>query len=196
MPKSLKYTVFETKWGYFGLAATENAILRTQLPLSKCKNTEELLLSNLPPAQRDKTLFYSIQLQITAYFEGACVDFDDIPVVLDKFSPFTQLVLTKCKTITFGQTLSYAQLARKIRRPAASRAVGLALAKNPLPLIIPCHRVIYSSGNLGGFSAFGPAGLKAKLITHERTSLNCKKRWNRQLNKNPLLRMGAEETIP
>ena len=168
MHKTVKYTVFETKWGYFGLAGTESGLLRTQLPLSKCKNTEELLLSNLPPAQRDKTLFYSIQVRITAYFEGAYVDFEDIAVVLDKFSPFTRLVLTKCKNITFGQTLSYAQLARKIHHPAAWRAVGSALAKNPLPLIIPCHRVICSNGKPGGFSAFGPPWSKAKLLAHER----------------------------
>ncbi|HUV41037.1 MAG TPA: methylated-DNA--[protein]-cysteine S-methyltransferase [Sedimentisphaerales bacterium] len=171
MHKNVKYTAFETKWGYFGLAATENAILRTQLPLSDCKKAKKLLLSNLPPAQYDKTLLYDTQLRITAYFEGSCVDFGDTPVLLDEFSLFTRLVLTACKSITFGRTITYGQLARTIHHPAAWRAVGSALAKNPLPLIIPCHRVIYSNGGLGGFSAYGALRRKAGLLDHEKKAL-------------------------
>jgi O-6-methylguanine DNA methyltransferase len=93
----------------------------------------------------DKTFFKMLQEQITAYFDGNCVNFSPaIPIFLDGFTQFCSLVLTACREVKFGQTISYSQLAKKVGRPAASRAVGNALAKNPLPLIIPCHRVVRS----------------------------------------------------
>jgi O-6-methylguanine DNA methyltransferase len=75
--------------------------------------------------------------------------------------------LSKCRYVRFGQTITYTQLAEKIGRPLAARAVGNALAKNPLPLIIPCHRIIRSDGSAGKFSTAGGSKLKRKLIKHE-----------------------------
>ncbi|MHC4125741.1 MAG: methylated-DNA--[protein]-cysteine S-methyltransferase [Planctomycetota bacterium] len=175
MQKAIKYTIFETKWGYFGIVGTEYALCRTQLPGPKREKIKSLLLKNIPAAQFDKGFFRSLQEQITAYFEGACVDFRTVPVVLEGFSSFLSLVLTACKNVGFGRTVSYSGLARKLNRPAAARAVGGALAKNPLPLIIPCHRIICSDGKIGGFSAAGGTVLKAKLLKHEQTSrIDCK----------------------
>ncbi|MBA7484315.1 Methylated-DNA--protein-cysteine methyltransferase [subsurface metagenome] len=117
----------------------------------------------------DKTFFKTLQEQIAAYFEGNCVNFSrDIPLALDGFSSFGISVLTTCRAIEFGQTITYGRLTKKSGRPNASRAVGSVLAKNPLPLLIPCHRVIRSDGKLGGFSAPGGVNLKKSLLLHEK----------------------------
>jgi methylated-DNA-[protein]-cysteine S-methyltransferase len=175
MQKAIKYTIFKTKWGYFGLFGTEYALCRTQLPGPKHEKIKSLLLKNMPAAKFDKSLFRPLQEQINTYFEGACIDFMNIPIELEGFSSFQRSVLTACRNIEFGRTISYSGLAKKIGRPTAVRAVGGALAKNPLPLIIPCHRIIRGDGKIGGFSAAGGTDLKAKLLRHEQKSLiDCK----------------------
>jgi methylated-DNA-[protein]-cysteine S-methyltransferase len=184
MQKTIKYTVFETKWGYFGLAGTENGLWQTCLPGLEPENIKCRFLKSLPHLDRessievkvsgvefDKTFFKTAQEQITSYFEGARVDFRNIPIVLNGFSDFHHLVLTVCRDIEFGRTVSYSALAKKAGRPAAARAVGTALAGNPLPLIIPCHRIVRSDGKIGDFSAPGGRDLKAKLLKHENCAL-------------------------
>ncbi len=178
MQKVIKYVIFKTKWGHFGLAGTEYALYRTQLPGPKPDKIKSMLLKNLPIQNQassiefDKTFFKTLQEQIAAYFEGVCVDFSrDVPLVLDGFSSFGTSVLTACRAIEFGQTITYGRLAKKSGRPAASRAVGSALAKNPLPLLIPCHRIIRSDGKLGGFSAPGGITLKKRMLELERKIL-------------------------
>jgi O-6-methylguanine DNA methyltransferase len=122
-----------------------------------------------PGVKFDRAYFSSIQQQIIAYFEGVRVDFGfDVPVLLDGFSDFQKAALTACRSINFGQTVTYAGLAKRSGYPRAVRAVGNALAKNPLPLLIPCHRIIRSDGKIGGFSAPGGLSLKKKLLVHER----------------------------
>jgi methylated-DNA-[protein]-cysteine S-methyltransferase len=171
MQKAIKYAIFQTKWGYFGLAAGDDGLLRTCLPLAGPEKVESQLLQNLENSRYDKSLFKTVQGRIAAFFEGACVDFRNIPITLDEFSSFQRSVLTACRNVGFGRTITYSGLAKRIGRPAAARAVGGALAKNPLPLIIPCHRIIRSDGKIGGFSAAGGTDLKAKLLRHEQKSL-------------------------
>ncbi|MHC4229230.1 MAG: methylated-DNA--[protein]-cysteine S-methyltransferase, partial [Planctomycetota bacterium] len=163
-------------WGRFGLAGTESALCRTCLPGPEPGRIKSQLLKNLPAAEFDKTFFKDVQEQIIAYFEGAHIDFSPaIPVLLDGFSTFGKSVLTTCRKIKPGRTASYGALAKKIDRPAASRAVGSTLAKNPLPLIIPCHRVLRTDGKLGGFSAPGGIVLKERMLELERHILSSAK---------------------
>ena len=172
MQKVIKYTLFETRWGSFGLAGTESALCRACLPGQEPEKTKFRLLKNLSDARFDKTFFKTLQEQITAYFDGARVDFSPkIPIFLDGFGRFSSAVLKVSRGIKFGQTMTYAALAKKVGRPAASRAVGNALARNPLPLIIPCHRVLRSDGKLGGFSAPGGISLKKKMLKLERQAI-------------------------
>ncbi|OHB85787.1 MAG: hypothetical protein A2Z38_08255 [Planctomycetes bacterium RBG_19FT_COMBO_48_8] len=172
MQKVIKYVIFQTKWGYFGLAGTKSALYRTQLPGPELKIIESRLLKNLPGAQFDVTFFKILQENIAAYFEGSYVNFSpNIPVVLDGFGGFSREVLTACREIEFGQRITYSGLAQKAGRPAASRAVGNALAKNPLPLIIPCHRVLRTDGKMGGFSAPGGRSFKKRLLALEHKAL-------------------------
>ncbi len=167
MQKTIKYTIFKTKWGYFGLVATDINLLRACLPLAERKKVESQLLRNLQNPKFDKSLFRTAQEQITSYFEGAQVDFRNLPVALDDLGLFAKRVLTACRDIEFGRTVSYSRLAELAGRPRAARAVGRALAANPLPLIIPCHRVICSDGSLGGFSALGGVNLKKRMLKLE-----------------------------
>ncbi len=169
--KSLKYTTFKTNWGYFGLAGSDCTLARTCLPVRDRQKAESCLLKSLPAAQYDRDYFRPLQEQVIAYFEGTRVNFSpDIPILLEGLSGFTRLVLAACRRIRFGQVLTYSELARKIRRPHAARAVGNVLAKNLLPLIVPCHRVIRSDGRLGGFSAPGGATMKKRLLELERSN--------------------------
>jgi methylated-DNA-[protein]-cysteine S-methyltransferase len=168
MQGPIKYAIFPTKWGYFGLAATPKALLRTCLPGPGYEEITARLLNDLPAAQFDRTLFKPVQKRICAYFDAETTEFGpDIPLDLTGLTPFQAAVLTACRQLQFGRTTTYGQLAKKLGRPAAARAVANALARNPLPLIIPCHRVLCANGNLGGFSAPGGTELKARLLRHE-----------------------------
>ena len=105
-----------------------------------------------------------IARQVTEYFSGKRTAFD-LPLA-PRGSAFQKSVWSELMRIPFGETISYAELARRVGRPGAFRAVGRANATNPIALIIPCHRVIGSSGDLTGY-AFG-VDLKRKLIDWER----------------------------
>ena len=172
---TMKYVVFKTQWGWFGLLVGEQGLVRTFLPVSTRKAARDTLLKGRNNPEFDKTLYRPLQNKIIAYFEGKMMDFNTDKLAFSRnLSPFTRSVLSACREIPFGKTSTYSELAAKIGRPKAVRAVANALAGNPLPLIIPCHRVIRSDGKIGGFSASGGKKLKTKLLKHEHTALtNC-----------------------
>lgn len=101
--------------------------------------------------------------QLRAYFDGSLRTFD-LPLVLEG-TPFQQTVWRTLSGIPYGGTISYAELARRVGRPRAVRAVGAANGRNPIPIVLPCHRVIGSGGELRGYA--GGLDLKEKLLTHE-----------------------------
>ena len=102
-------------------------------------------------------------LQLDAYFSGRLKTFS-LNLCLD-VRPFQKKVLTTLRRVPYGQTISYGKLAEKIGSPKASRAVGQANAKNPIPIVIPCHRVIGSNGKLTGFG--GGISIKQALLDLE-----------------------------
>ncbi len=175
----IKYTIFKTKWGYFGLAANNEGLFRTILPCPDHKIAQNHLLAGINKPIFAQNLLKPLQDKITAYFKGRAVKFNgDVTLAFGNCGPFMKKVLTECGKIPYGKAVSYSQLAHLIGKPLAARAVGNALAKNPLPLIIPCHRVIHADGSIGNFSAFleaktgskfiGGKELKLKLLQHER----------------------------
>jgi O-6-methylguanine DNA methyltransferase len=109
-----------------------------------------------------KELMKSLDLYFSSKIN---IEFPSEFLYLEKFSNFTRNVLLTLKNIPFGQTLSYAHLAELTGHPKAFRAVGTVMNKNPFPLIIPCHRVIRSDGNIGEF-ALG-TDMKKYLLQHE-----------------------------
>jgi methylated-DNA-[protein]-cysteine S-methyltransferase len=105
--------------------------------------------------------------QLRAYFAGELETFD-LPLAPEG-TPFQQIVWNELGKIPYGQTISYGDLARRIGNPNASRAVGLANGSNPIPIVIPCHRVIGSNGKLTGYG--GGLPIKEKLLALERRQL-------------------------
>jgi methylated-DNA-[protein]-cysteine S-methyltransferase len=169
---TLRYTVFRTQWGCFGLVGTEEAVCRTFLPGPQRQEIEQKLLEGPRSAcgnfRWEKDFHRGLQERIVAYYEGEPVDFRTDPAVsLNGSGAFAQKVLQACRKITFGQTTTYNDLARQVGSPRAARAVGSVMASNPIPLIIPCHRVLRTDGGLGGFSAPGGIGIKQKMLRHE-----------------------------
>jgi len=103
--------------------------------------------------------------QLQEYFHGKRRKFS-LPLCLEG-TPFQKKVWNALQKIPYGETCFYQQIAEEIGKPKASRAVGNAIGANPLPIIIPCHRVIKKNGELGGYS--GGEGIKEKLLKHEKT---------------------------
>lgn len=173
----LHYTIFRTQWGYFAFAGEGETVSRTCLPVPHRQVAERELLLGLGPAAHDirlnQGLLPDLQEQIIAYFEGEPVDFTvDPPVDLNHASAFGRKVFQACRAISYGQTLTYSDLAKQVGSPAAARAVGGVMASNPIPLIIPCHRVLRTDGGLGGFSAPGGIVTKEKMLQHEQMLLS------------------------
>ncbi|TWT76585.1 Methylated-DNA--protein-cysteine methyltransferase [Planctomycetes bacterium CA13] len=102
----------------------------------------------------------SLDDQLANFFAGLSADFECVKVDSYRWTPFTASVYKQCRKIPSGATISYKELADRAGNPRASRAVGSAMARNRIPIVIPCHRVISSSGALCGFSA--PGGLRTK----------------------------------
>jgi methylated-DNA-[protein]-cysteine S-methyltransferase len=116
----------------------------------------------------DKRSFKEAIRQLQAYFAGKLTEFE-LPLILEG-TEFQLLVWRNLQKIPYGETVSYGQLANRIGRPEAARAVGLANGSNPLPIIIPCHRVIGSNGELTGFG--GGIPIKKKLLALESRQLS------------------------
>lgn len=102
--------------------------------------------------------------QVEAYFAAPPGHLEQLPVK-PRGTPFQQKVWAASRAITFGQRLAYGELARRISRVAAARAVGSALRQNPIALVVPCHRIVAASGSLGGYA--GGLHRKLWLLNHE-----------------------------
>lgn len=121
-----------------------------------------------PAWVEDKNAFKEAIRQLRAYFSGKLTEFE-LPLVLEG-TEFQLRVWRNLQKIPYGETVSYGQLAKRIGSPEAARAVGLANGSNPIPIIIPCHRVIGSNGDLTGFG--GGLPIKKKLLALESKQLS------------------------
>ena len=117
--------------------------------------------------QRDDSVFQAVRDQLGAYFGGRLRDFE-LHLRMDG-TPFQHQVWDGLRAIPYGETVSYAELARRIGRPGASRAVGSANGRNPISIVVPCHRVIAADGTLGGYG--GGLDRKEWLLQHEVAAL-------------------------
>lgn len=112
----------------------------------------------------DDAKIASLTKQICDYLDGERTRFD-LDIDLSYVTPFRRDVLLACKAVPRGQVATYAELARRVGRPNAYRAVGNAMRTNPIPIVIPCHRIVGSSGSLTGFG--GGLDMKARLLALE-----------------------------
>ena len=115
--------------------------------------------------ERDPGAFADVEQQTQAYFRGERMKFS-IAVDLSELPAFTASVLEASRRIPYGATATYGELAQRLGKPGAARAVGQAMGRNPVPIVVPCHRVVGCSG-LGGFSADEGVDLKRRLLALE-----------------------------
>jgi methylated-DNA-[protein]-cysteine S-methyltransferase len=166
--KQYQYDLFKIQWGWFGVLGTNDGLVRTQLADTEKGVVKKRLLQGVEGAKQKKSSFSVLKLKILAYYQGKPVNFNDVKVDIGDFTPFQQKVFRNLRKVKSGKTVTYGQLARLAGSPKAARAIGSVMAANPLPLIIPCHRVIKSDGTCGQFSAPGGTQTKKRMLNLEK----------------------------
>jgi len=162
------YTHFETDFGWMGLIGSATGLRRILLPQPSPEAVLHLIAQNSPKAIADPAPFGDLPDRLRRYFAGEQVAFTDA-LDMAGATPFSRAVWQATRLIPYGETRSYSWIALQIERPEAWRAVGQALAKNPFPIIVPCHRVLGKDGNLCGFS--GGLEMKKRLLEIESSSI-------------------------
>ena len=152
------YFIFETVGGYCGIAWNEVGITRFQLPTRSAEATERLLRRRVPgavPGEPTPEVAETVAA-IKRYFAGEETDFSAVKLDLGEQDAFLAQIYAAVRRVGWGRTTTYGTLAKELGAgPEAARDVGEAMAKNPVALIIPCHRVLAAGGKVGGFSALG-----------------------------------------
>lgn len=162
--------VWPTAWGAMGGVMADGAVSRIILPHYQPDDLRQLLAFEHPGAVIDAGPFEVLIERCRRFFNGRAVRFDDIPCRLPSQTAFAGRVLRACRDIPYGRTVSYGHLGQRIGRPDAARAVATALGRNRIPLLVPCHRIVYADGTPGGFSAPGGTDLKRRLLALEAAS--------------------------
>jgi methylated-DNA-[protein]-cysteine S-methyltransferase len=169
MTTPTSYTIVDTAIGPIGVAWSENGICRVALPERDRTRMEERFARHLggaTPGEPPATVAEAIGL-IRRYAEGETVDFSDVPVDLGDVDQFRRAIYAAARELDFGQTTTYGGLCDAAGHPGMARETGEALGRNPVPLIVPCHRILAAGGKIGGFSAPGGSRTKAKLLELE-----------------------------
>ncbi|HKS57237.1 MAG TPA: methylated-DNA--[protein]-cysteine S-methyltransferase [Steroidobacteraceae bacterium] len=170
-----RYCVFETAAGFCAIAWSGAGIVRFHLPTSTADATERSLLRRLvnaeaatPPAEVNAVIEAARR-----YFAGEKVDFSNVSLDLGAQDELFSRIYAATRRLRYGQTSTYGALAKELGAgPEVARDVGQAMAKNPVPLIIPCHRVLAAGNKLGGFSAPGGSATKQRMLEMEGVRLD------------------------
>ena len=144
------YTLIDTELGQIGLVGSSLGLRRVVLPQPSPGAVLQLIMQGFPGAIADPAPFGALPQRLRRYLKGEDVSFGD-KLDLTGASPFRRAVWEAARAIPYGETQSYGWIAQQIGKPKAQRAVGQALAKNPLPIVVPCHRVMGKDGSLTGF---------------------------------------------
>lgn len=166
--------MFDTPIGPCGLAWQGKMVTRVLLPESSRRETAARLRTLVPDAAKTAPPLWATRVigLLTKHLEGQRVDLSRVPLAMEHLPPFHRRVYEAARSIAPGKTMSYVELATQAGSAKASRAVGQAMAKNPFPLIVPCHRVLAAGGKPGGFTALGGASLKAQILACEGVTLD------------------------
>lgn len=163
------HCLFDTAIGHCGVAWSTRGVTRVQFPEADRSATERRLRNGIggpvpgePPPEVDEAID-----RIRRYLAGDAIDFALVALDLTGVGAFHRKVYDAARRIGWGQTTTYGELARQAGAPGAARAVGQALGRNPVPIVVPCHRILASGGRVGGFSAFGGAATKERLLALE-----------------------------
>jgi methylated-DNA-[protein]-cysteine S-methyltransferase len=163
------YTFFDTSVGRCGIAWNERGVAGVWLPESGDRRAQARIRRRLPEAVEAKppaTVRAAIEA-ITALLSGERRDLSGIALDFDSVTSFPRRVYEIARTIPPGETRTYGEIARVLGNPSLAREVGQALARNPFPLVVPCHRVLAANGRNGGFSAPGGVSTKLRLLEIE-----------------------------
>ncbi len=159
------FSLYSSSEGTGSVTATASGLLEITLPVQLDRvELAAYIRKTYPDALQESSLTKEAAVLLERYFSGKAVCFN-LQVDLSGFTPFQSLVYRKVLEIPYGATRSYGEIAREIGRPGAARGVGAAMARNPLPIIIPCHRVVGANGKMTGYSA--PGGVQRKRLLLE-----------------------------
>lgn len=168
------YALFETAIGWCGIAWSDRGIAGVQLPERDEQHTRARMLQRfpaagetIPPAEIGRALD-----RIVTLLDGRSSDLSSVTLDMGEVPPFHRLVYELARSIPPGATLSYGEVAARLGKPSAARAVGQALGQNPFPIIVPCHRVLAAGGKIGGFSAHGGTATKQRMLAIEGARVN------------------------
>ena len=164
------YLIFDTAGGFCGIAWNDAGITRFQLPTKSAETTERILLRQMPGAKPGAPTpeVAEAVAAVRRYFEGDETDFSVFKLDLGEQDPFFKHVYAAARRVGWGRTTTYGALAKELGAgPEAARDVGQAMAKNPVALMIPCHRVLAAGGKVGGFSAPGGSAAKIRMLALE-----------------------------
>lgn len=163
----MRYALVDTALGTFGIAWTDAGVARVALPGPDRARTE-IWISRDPaePGFPDGVLA-GLPDRIKRYAAGEKIDFTDVPLDLGGVAAFNRQAYDELLKIGYGATTTYGAIARTLGDVTLSRAVGQAMGQNPIPLIIPCHRVLAADGRTGGFSSPGGVTSKMKMLALE-----------------------------
>lgn len=165
--------IFFTPRGWAAVSGEKGTIRASVLPIPSPLTALYRYIEQTGQEARFVSLYdYSIPVinKFRAYYEGSIIEDWEIELKLNTYSTFSRKVMEMVYTIPYGQTITYAQVARAIGKPGAARAVGQVMKRNPLPLIVPCHRVVASNGP-GGFTSPGGVQTKLEMLQWERQNL-------------------------
>ena len=161
-------TAFESALGWMAVEFDDRQLCRVVFG--------QPTLSKLMAAHRSRDLEWvdepqawvaDLLVRLEDFANGRPQDFADVAIDTDLATPFTKSVVRECRKLAWGHTATYAEIAKRVGRPGAARAVGNVMASNPFPLVVPCHRVTGSGGGLGGYSAPGGLATKRRLLEME-----------------------------
>ena len=161
-PAQTRAYVFSTAWGWCGVKVSRRGLVRVVIPGVYGREELRRMLGAASTGEQP-----AVVKSLCDYFAGKRPSFD-VPLDLAGHTDFERAVYREVARLPYGRTASYGEIARRVGRPGAARAVGTAMARNPVPIVVPCHRVIRSDGGLGGFSLRGGTAMKQKLLALER----------------------------
>jgi methylated-DNA-[protein]-cysteine S-methyltransferase len=171
MPAAKHYfRIFETARGFCGIAWSDAGITTFRLPAKTPETAERILRRRVPDAEPGVPITEVAEAiaAATAYFKGEKVNFSHFRLDLSLQNELFDRIYTAVRRLRWGETTTYGALAKELGLgPETARDVGQAMAHNPVPLIIPCHRVLAAGGKIGGFSAPGGAASKAHMLELE-----------------------------
>jgi methylated-DNA-[protein]-cysteine S-methyltransferase len=163
-PADIRRMVWRSPFGPLGLVLRREQLAAIALNADPITFPFEVERTYGTSGRESATAFNEVREQLDEYFAGKRLVFR-LPLDLEQGSPFQRRVWRALRDIPYGETVSYKEVAHSIGQPSATRAVGAANGMNPLPIVIPCHRVVASDGTLGGYG--GGLELKRRLLTLE-----------------------------